>query len=103
MCACVCLGASGREKREERECGNNDGVDGGGGRGDKSFAQPSITSLGLGFIWNNSSSLLVVWKHTTHRKPRGGGGGGGESREEGLCLGVGGTEEELIHLEITRG
>lgn len=47
---------------------------------DESFAQPSITSLGLEFIWNNSSSLVVVWKHTTHRKPGGGGGGGWGSR-----------------------
>lgn len=62
---CVRLGASGREGREGRECGNNDGSNGGEGANggeteDGSFAQPSITSLGLKFIWNNSSSLLVV-------------------------------------------
>lgn len=32
------------------------------------------------------------------RGSRGRQGGGGE----GVCLGVGGTEEELIHLEIIR-
>lgn len=99
-------GASGREEREGRECGNK------GAKGreteDESFAQPSITSLGLEFIWNNSSSLVVVWKTHNTQKSRGEEEEGeSESREtgrweEGLCLGVGGTEEELIPLEITR-
>lgn len=82
MCACVCAYMPtnerepvGERRGREGSVGITTGGSGGGETEDESFAQPSITSLGLGFIWNNSSSLLVVWKHTTHRKPGGGRGG----------------------------
>lgn len=50
----------GERRRREGSVGITTGGTKGEETEDESFAQPSITSLGLEFIWNNSSSLVVV-------------------------------------------